>query len=88
MKVKYMKQCQSFNCLICNAKISQLYKDNRRIERLSDHTAMMFGHGIVSAIHGGYGSQHDLNTYVICFCDNCITKLVEEKKILLSHCYL
>ena len=37
--------------------------------------------GIVSKINAGFGSRHDMESYYIAICDNCLTDL-RDKKII------
>ena len=37
--------------------------------------------GLVKVVSAGYGSRHDLESYIIAICDPCLTKLREDKII-------
>ena len=37
--------------------------------------------GTVDVVIPGYGSIHDMSKLVICFCDNCISLMLETKEI-------
>lgn len=39
----------------------------------------MWSGGIVETINAGYGSFHDMDSFIVAICDDCITNLVESK---------
>jgi hypothetical protein len=56
-------------CCVCKkAKIKTLYPT-------SNIKKAMWDSGIVTEIQAGFGSCHDMNTFLIAICDDCITDL-------------
>lgn len=39
----------------------------------------MWNSGVVERLSCGYGSKHDLNSYYIAICDDCISNLIENR---------
>ena len=61
-------------CCCCKKDIISLYKE-------SNEDYCMWDSAIVGKISAGFGSDHDLNTYLIAICDNCITELINNEII-------
>lgn len=63
-------------CCVCKEKvISKIEADH--IHPLRQEQGM-WADGVVEKITFGYGSKHDMDSYYIAICDNCITELKES----------
>lgn len=62
-------------CCICKNKVITKMNDN--IHPLKQEQGM-WNDGVVEKITFGYGSKHDMNSYYIAICDNCIDELEND----------
>lgn len=63
-------------CICCGTKIQPLM-----IEHTSDPAKLdesWWDDGTVSKINPGYGSRHDLSSFFIGICDNCLDKAIQS----------
>lgn len=68
---------KSYKCIICGKKISPLYKTKTK-----DVNALPWDGGTVISHWIGYGSTHDSKDITFGLCDDCITKKIEEKLVV------
>jgi len=73
----------SVNCSFCDKELKRL--DPGVPNTLQKLTSLMFDGGGVGEISLNYGSKHDGDTYGITLCDECISKLTKEQKIIFLY---
>jgi len=65
------------NCCVCkNAVVKTLYPISK-----NEFENAMWDSGIVSIIQAGYGSSHDMDSFIIAICDSCIEILTNSNII-------
>ena len=64
-------------CVVCGKEIKPL--DMNHTNGLP--MQIMWNDGIVDLFEGGYGSKHDLTSFVAGICDVCVDKALEEGRI-------
>jgi len=69
----------NYTCCVCKKKVISKINDEH-IHPLRQEEGM-WSDGTVENITFGYGSAHDMDTYYIAICDNCITELKEAELV-------
>jgi hypothetical protein len=59
-------------------KIEPLYDKPNALEQQQG----MWHHGVLISATCGYGSRHDMDTYFMAVCDDCIDKLEQDEMII------
>lgn len=73
------------NCIICDKEIKEIYPSSQNKENWYNG---MFSGGAVDQIVVNYGSIFDGDKFVICICDECLTKKLKENKIKFLGSYM
>jgi len=63
-------------CCVCKEKVISKI-EAKHIHPLRQEQGM-WGDGVVEKITFGYGSKHDMDSYYIAICDECIVELKES----------
>jgi len=74
-KLKYTHNFSNRTCCICKEKVISKI-GAKHIHPLKQEQGM-WADGVVEKITFGYGSKHDMDSYYIAVCDDCITELKE-----------
>ena len=74
---------ESMSCIKCDKELKKLYPD----DVCSSLDRAMWDGGIVDKFVAGYGSDHDMDAFFFGICDDCVTKLKEDSKIIFEKNY-
>jgi hypothetical protein len=86
---KYVKEEKT--CIVCkkNKVTLETKLHSLPVDPLKQHEDGMWNNGTVERISFGYGSRHDLSTYYIAVCDDCIEEAIKagvvENMLDISH---
>lgn len=79
----FKKHVEPLTCVCC--KTQKVTPDFEMIAGKPDpteqHSDVCWDGGAVTKISGGYGSQHDMSSYIVAICDDCLFKLKDEALI-------
>lgn len=68
-----------YYCIICDMPIDKAYPE---LGGNKDEKEMWLD-GTVNKVIGNYGSEHDLDSFLVALCDNCINQKLDEGVIKL-----
>lgn len=68
-------------CLICDTPIEKTFPDEKNYPDEQE----CWTRGLVAKVSANYGSEHDMDTFLMAICDDCINEKLQEGVIKIDN---